>query len=62
MNHAKVLEWDDMTPQEKAKSARAMEAYAAMVECIDTAVGRLLNGLEDLGVAKDTLVIFMSDK
>lgn len=34
-------EWDDMTPEQKAKSARAMECFAGMVECIDHNVGKV---------------------
>lgn len=35
--------------------------YAAMVESLDTSVGRLLDALEELGVAENTLVLFTSD-
>lgn len=35
--------------------------YAAMVECLDHNVGRLLRALVEAGVADDTLVIFFSD-
>ena len=35
--------------------------YAAMVESLDTNVGRLLAKLEDLGVADRTLIVFTSD-
>lgn len=43
-------EWDD-------KSRK----YAAMVDRLDRDVGRLLQELDQLGLAKDTLVIFSSD-
>ena len=36
-------------------------AYAAMIETLDTNVGRLLDALERLGVAEDTVVVFTSD-
>lgn len=36
-------------------------AYAAMVEDLDDSVGQLLDGLESLGVADRTFVIFTSD-
>lgn len=36
-------------------------SYAAMVEGLDHEVGRLLAGLERLGLADDTLVLFTSD-
>ncbi|MCA9299597.1 MAG: sulfatase-like hydrolase/transferase, partial [Phycisphaerales bacterium] len=35
--------------------------YAAMVESLDTSVGRVLEALERLGLADDTIVIFSSD-
>jgi len=35
--------------------------YAAMIESLDAAVGRILRALEDTGVADQTLVIFTSD-
>jgi arylsulfatase A-like enzyme len=35
--------------------------YAAMVESMDTQVGRLLDGLAERGLSDDTLVVFMGD-
>lgn len=35
--------------------------YAAMVEAMDLAVGKVLNKLEELGLSENTLVIFTSD-
>ena len=35
--------------------------YAALVESLDSAVGRVLKALDDQGVAKNTVVIFASD-
>jgi arylsulfatase A-like enzyme len=35
--------------------------YAAMVESVDDSVGRVVQALQDLGLEKDTLVIFTSD-
>ena len=37
------------------------ETYAAMVERMDQGIGRILKGLDDAGLADNTLVIFMSD-
>ena len=36
-------------------------AYAGMVQSVDESVGRILGRLEDLGLAENTVVIFMSD-
>lgn len=39
----------------------AIRAYRAVVVGLDHAIGRLLDGLEDAGIADDTLVVFLSD-
>jgi arylsulfatase A-like enzyme len=52
-----------------AAPAKAIEAnaqsfhptYAALIESLDAAVGRVLKALDDQGVAKNTVVIFASD-
>lgn len=40
---------------------RRRRTYAAMVTALDDGVGRVLDELEQTGVAEDTLVIFLSD-
>ena len=48
----------------KAIAANAQSfhpTYAAIIESLDAAVGRVLKALEDNGVAKNTMVIFASD-
>ena len=35
--------------------------YAAMIESMDDAVGTLLDTLDDLGIAEDTIIVFASD-
>lgn len=56
-----VKAWDEMNAEEKAKSARAMEVFAAMVECIDHNVGKVVDYLEQTGELDNTFVCFMSD-
>ncbi|MEE2778456.1 MAG: sulfatase-like hydrolase/transferase [Acidobacteriota bacterium] len=41
--------------------ARRMEVYAAMVNAMDRAVGRILGRLRELGEADRTVVVFVSD-
>lgn len=53
--------WDSMTADERARSARAMEVYAAMVEVVDDNVGRTLEYLRETGELDNTFVLFMSD-
>ncbi len=40
---------------------RRMEVYAAQVDLMDRAVGRILESLRQMGAEKNTLVIFLSD-
>jgi arylsulfatase len=54
-------EWDSLSDQEKAFSARTMEVYAAMVDHIDQAVGRVVDYLKASGRFDDTLILFLSD-
>lgn len=49
------------TPERQHWEALRMQVYAAQVTAMDRAIGRLLNTLEETGVADNTLVIFMSD-
>ncbi len=35
--------------------------YGAMIEAMDAAIGRVLQGIDDLGLREDTMVIFTSD-
>ena len=55
---------DDKKPEpvpqaDYSKGSRT--TYAAMVECMDEGIGKILRTLEDKKVADNTLVIFMSD-
>jgi len=38
-----------------------MAVYAAQIESMDRGIGRMLARLQDLGIAEDTLVLFLSD-
>lgn len=58
---AAEAEWDALTAEERAISARNMEVYAAMVERIDWNVGRVADLLRAQGKLDDTMVVFLSD-
>ena len=58
---SEVPEWSELSPEHRAKSARAMEVYAGMVECIDHNVGKIIDYLEEIGELDNTFVMFMSD-
>ena len=48
-------------PPRQVRLVQEHAVYAAMVEAMDQAVGKVLKSLEDNGVANNTLVIFFSD-
>lgn len=56
-----VKEWRDLTDEEKAKSCKAMEVFAGMVECIDANVGKVISYLEETGELDNTFICFLSD-
>lgn len=41
--------------------ARCMEVYAAMIDCLDQGVGRIVRALRDTGRLEDTLIFFLAD-
>ena len=49
--HAKDKPWE----------MRRMAVYAAMIERLDTGIGRILDAVEKAGIADNTLIVFMSD-
>ena len=56
-----VPAWNDLPPDEKRKSARRMELFAAMVENMDANIGKLIGYLKTQGLYDNTLIIFLSD-
>jgi len=53
--------WQQLSAQERKVEARKMEIYAAMVDDMDSNVGRLLNYLEQIGERDNTFIYFVSD-
>ncbi|HEX7653218.1 MAG TPA: arylsulfatase [Verrucomicrobiae bacterium] len=56
---SRVQPWSDV--KNKAWEANRMATYAAMVEHLDTGVGRVLDALQSNHIETNTLVIFFSD-
>lgn len=53
--------WSTLSDADKAFSSRTMETYAAMVQNMDTNIGRVLDYLRSTDELDNTLVLFMSD-
>jgi arylsulfatase A-like enzyme len=45
----------------RTRANQSFAVYAAMVEAMDNAVGRVLDKLKELGLEKNTIVVFFSD-
>jgi len=52
---------DEAASRADAEAGQHNPLYAAMIRSLDDAVGRLTDGLEELGIGDRTLVIFTSD-
>ena len=53
--------WDSLSPDEKAIRAKTLAAHAAMIEDMDTNIGKVIKHLKDIGKYDNTLIIFASD-
>jgi arylsulfatase A-like enzyme len=57
--HEAMAAWDSIPEEEKPFQRRLMEVAAGFAEHVDVQVGRLLDSLEDLGYADNTLVFYI---
>ncbi|AQT69119.1 Arylsulfatase [Anaerohalosphaera lusitana] len=53
--------WDELPEDEKAYQRRKMEVHAAMIDCIDQNMGRVIEILKQTGQYENTLILFLSD-
>jgi len=58
---ATIPAWDSLTAEEQDFEDLRMATYAAMVDRLDQAVGRVLAKLTEFGQAENTLIVFLSD-
>lgn len=52
-------DWDQV--EDKAREARSMEVFAAMIDCMDQGIGRVIAALKESGQYENTLVLFLQD-
>lgn len=53
--------WPDAKQPRRVRKLQAHATYAAMVESMDRAVGNVLDTIDELGLAKDTIICLTSD-
>jgi len=51
--------WDSIPESERAFQSRLMEIYAGFCEHTDAQVGKLIDGLEEMGVRDDTIIFYV---
>ncbi len=56
---AAILDWDQLTADEKKLFARQMEVFAGYGEFADHEVGRLIQAISDLGQMENTLIFYI---
>ncbi len=54
-----VTPWENV--KDRAREEGRMEVYAAMVDRLDQGIGRLMAAIEELDIAENTIVFFLSD-
>ena len=57
--NASGRKWENET--DKAFQSANMEVHAAMIDCVDQNIGRIINELKRRGIFDNTLIIFTSD-
>ena len=55
------LAWDTLTKEQQRFQATKMAIHAAMIECLDREIGRILDQLRAMGRFEETFVCFLSD-
>lgn len=53
--------WEELDETERRTESKIMETYAAMVELLDSNVGRVIDKLKSAGELENTFTLFMSD-
>lgn len=54
-------EWELLSPEERRDQVQRMQVYAAMIDCLDQNIGRLIDYLKSRGELDNTLILFASD-
>jgi len=54
-----IMDWEQLTENEKKLFAIQMETFAAFTEHTDNEVGRLVNAIDEIGVLDNTLFIYI---
>ena len=57
---AEIPSWDEYPDAYKPAARRLMEVFAAFMAHTDAQVGRLLDALDELGIAENTMFVYLT--
>ncbi len=57
----RVPAWDTLTGEQQDEQDQRMAIYAAMIDCVDQNVGKIVAKLTELGELDNTLILFLHD-
>ena len=57
----RAVAWSTLTPEQKSFQRTKMAIHAAMITRTDLEIGKVVKQLEDMGVSRDTVILFLSD-
>ena len=55
------IEWNSLTPEQQKFQSKKMAIHAAMIDCCDQEIGRVVQQLEAMNALDNTLILFLSD-
>lgn len=56
-----VKAWDELTPEGRRTAAKTMAVYSAMIDYLDTSIGRFIDYLKQTNQYENTIFVFISD-
>lgn len=57
----RIPAWETLSPEQQDVQDLRMATYAAMVDCVDQNVGKIIHTLKELDAFEDTLILFLHD-
>ncbi len=61
LSESEFKDWQKLSEEGRTDQDLRMATYAAMIDCMDRNIGRLIKKLEELGELENTLIMFASD-
>jgi arylsulfatase A-like enzyme len=56
-----IPDWDSLSEEEKDRQDLIMATYAAMIDCVDQNIGKIIETLKEVVAYENTLILFLHD-